>query len=60
MRRLAVFMVAALTACAPRPVTSPQHEAFGITMVEETECNGRGGRITAGPEGSYCAGGADL
>ena len=60
MRGVMLCLLWALAACGPRVVASPQQEAFGITMVEETECNGRGGRITEGPNGSYCAGGADI
>lgn len=49
---LCVVAGLALTACAQ--TTLP--DRFGVTMVEETTCNGLGGRISMGPDGAFCAG----
>lgn len=49
--RLLVLLL--LTACTQTPLPEP----FGVTMVEETTCNGQGGRIVMGPDGAFCADG---
>ncbi|AKS45416.1 hypothetical protein SAMN05444287_0510 [Octadecabacter temperatus] len=48
---LGAVWVIALASCAKTPLPEP----FGVTMVEETTCNGMGGRITMGPDGAFCA-----
>jgi len=46
-----IGLLLALTGCAQTPLPDP----FGVTMVEETTCNGQGGRIVMGPDGGFCA-----
>ncbi|MBU2992682.1 hypothetical protein KO486_05605 [Octadecabacter sp. B2R22] len=43
-----------MSACTAVPAGDPLPEPFGVTMVEETTCNGLGGRIVMGSDGAFC------
>ncbi|MCF2904598.1 hypothetical protein L0666_06335 [Octadecabacter sp. CECT 8868] len=49
------ILLGGMSACTTVPAPAPLPEPFGVTMVEETTCNGLGGRIVMGSDGGFCS-----